>query len=85
LKVRDFFAQREAAKWEEKDIGISRAIIHNTRWWKPMMIPGRQGWQKNIREKLDSLSANSKRFIQKLNDQHVSPSGDIGITDQSDN
>ena len=71
FKVRDFFAQSESRKWEEKDAPISKAILQNTRWWKPMLNSGRQNWQKKAKAKLDQLSAQSKKYIQKLNDQFL--------------
>ena len=85
LKVRDFFAQRISEKWMQKDPSIAKAILHNTRWWKPMMLHGRQNWQKGVKDSLNSLSASSKKFIQRLNDQFVSPSGDLGTDTKSGN
>jgi len=71
IKVRGFFADRLARKWAEKDPSISKAILYNTIWWKPMLGTNRQGWQKKIKEKLDLLSARSKSSIRKLNDQFI--------------
>lgn len=74
LKVRSFFATKTYKKWEGKDLYIAKALIHNTHWWKPMIGPGMRGWQKKSKAKLNELVAQSKRAIQKLNDQHVSSS-----------
>jgi hypothetical protein len=75
IKARSFFAQREAKKWEEKDPSIAKAVMHNTQWWKPIFGLGRRGWHKETKVKLDMLISQTKRAIQKLNDQFVSPSG----------
>jgi len=72
LKVRNFYAAKASKKWEEKDSSIAKALMHNTQWWKPMFAAGMRGWQKKNIAKLNELIAQSKRAIQKLNDQHVS-------------
>ena len=72
LKVRNFYAAKASKKWEEKDTSIAKALMHNTLWWKPMFASGMRGWQKKNIDKLNELIAQSKRAIQKLNDQHVS-------------
>ncbi len=72
LKVRNFFALKASKKWERKDSAISKALMHNTQWWKPMFASGMRGWQKKNITKLNELTAQSKRAIQKLNDQHIS-------------
>jgi hypothetical protein len=72
MKVRSFFAQREAKKWQEKDISISKAIMHNTKWWRPVFGFGRN-WHKKTKVKLDLLMTQGREAIQKLNDQFVSP------------
>ena len=74
IKVRNFFAERLAKRWKEKDPSMAKAILHNTRWWKPLLNAGRQGWQNRTKSKLDILAAESKKSIRKLNDQFlVSP------------
>ncbi len=75
IKARSFFARREVKKWQEKDPAIAKAIMHNTQWWKPILGSGRRGWHKQTKAKLDTLISQTKRAIQKLNDQFVSPSG----------
>ena len=72
LKARSFFAQRAAKKWQEKDISISKAILHNTKWWRPTFGFGRN-WHKKTKAKLDLLMTEGREAIQKLNDQFVSP------------
>jgi len=72
LKVRNFYAAKASKKWEEKDTSIAKALMHNTQWWKPMFASGMRGWQKKNIAKLNELITQSKRAIQKLNDQHVS-------------
>jgi hypothetical protein len=76
MKARSFFAQRTAKKWEEKDISISKAIMHNTKWWRTTFGFGRN-WHKNTKAKLDLLMTQGKELIQKLNDQFVSASADV--------
>ncbi|MEA3417978.1 MAG: dynamin family protein [Campylobacterota bacterium] len=75
LKVRGFFARKEANRWKEKDIAISKAIMHNTRWWHSMFGLNKQGWHNRTKAKLDRIMTQSREAIQKLNDQFVSPSG----------
>jgi hypothetical protein len=75
LKVRRFFARKEANRWKEKDITISKAILHNTRWWYSMFGLNKRGWHNRTKAKLDQIMTQSREAIQKLNDQFVSPSG----------
>ena len=74
-KIRSFFARKEAKKWEEKDIDISKAIIHNTRWWKSIFGFGGRNWHRGTKVKLNTLMTQGREAIQKLNDQFVSASG----------
>ncbi|MEA3434703.1 MAG: dynamin family protein, partial [Campylobacterota bacterium] len=76
LKARGFFARSAAKKWEEKDISISKAIMHNTKWWRPTFGFGRN-WHKNTKAKLDQLMTEGRKSIQKLNDQFVSSSATV--------
>jgi hypothetical protein len=71
LKARSFFAHKISKKWREKDSSISKAILHNTKWWRTIFGFGRN-WHKNTKDKLDVLMAEGKQAIQKLNDQFVS-------------
>ncbi len=75
-KARSFFAHKEAKKWEETDIDISKAIMHNTRWWKSIFGFGGRNWHKGTKAKLDILMTQGREAIQKLNDQFVSASGE---------
>ena len=70
-KIQSFFAHKAAKSWEEKDPAVSNAILHNAGWWRALFGFG-AAWQKNSKKKLDTLSAKSKKIIQKLNDQFVS-------------
>jgi len=72
-KLRGFFAHREAKKWEEKDMGIAHAIYANTRWWKSIFSAKNSNWHNTTKNKLEFLMSESRRFIQKLNDQFISP------------
>ena len=72
MKARSFFAQRAAKKWKEKDISISKAIMHNTKWWRTTFGFG-ANWHKSTKAKLDELMTQGREAIQKLNDQFVSP------------
>jgi len=73
FKARAFFAERIAKKWEEKDIDISKAVLHNTKWWRTIFGFGRN-WHKSIKVKLDVLMTQGRESIQKLNDQFVASS-----------
>ena len=73
MKARSFFAQSASKKWKEKDISISKAIMHNTKWWRTTFGFGRN-WHKNTKVKLDELMTQGRKAIQKLNDQFVSSS-----------
>ncbi|RUM90084.1 MAG: dynamin family protein [Thermovibrio sp.] len=77
IKARSFFAHKEAKKWEGKDPEIASAITHQTRWWKSIFAFSGRGWQKKTKAKLDELIGQSKKSIQRLNDQFVSPSGTL--------
>jgi len=74
IKVGNFFAKRLARKFESKDVGIARAIVHNTTLFRSLFGFGKK-WHHNTVEQIDRLIAKSKESIQKLNDQYVSPSG----------
>lgn len=75
LKVRGFFARKEVKHWKEKNIAISKAIAHRTRWWHSMFGLNKRGWHNRTKAKLDQIMTQSREAIQKLNDQFVSPSG----------
>ena len=73
IKARSFFARSASKKWKEKDISISKAILHNTKWWRTTFGFGRN-WHKNTKAKLDLLMTQGREAIQKLNDQFVNSS-----------
>jgi hypothetical protein len=75
LKARAFFARRISKQWAEKDKAISKAIMHNTRWWRSIFGFGGRNWHKSTKGKLDVLMTQGREAIQRLNDQFVSPSG----------
>jgi GTPase Era involved in 16S rRNA processing len=75
FKIRAFFAKRLAKKWLDKDIAISKAIGHNTRWWYSIWGLNKREWKKGFKRQLNELMEQSRASIQKLNDQFVSPSG----------
>ncbi len=75
FKSRSFYAKKEAKKWEEIDINISKAITHNTVWWRSIFGFGGRNWHKGTKSKLDVLMTQGREAIQRLNDQFVSPSG----------
>ncbi|HHH37397.1 MAG TPA: hypothetical protein ENK77_02135 [Epsilonproteobacteria bacterium] len=72
-KLHGFFARRAAKQYKEKDPAIANAILHNTKWWRPIIGFG-TGWHKKTKSALDTLMSQSKEAIQKLNDQFVSTS-----------
>jgi len=70
-KARTFFANRLAKKWEEEDINMAQALRHNTLWWKRFFGAGGNHWHKGTKTKLQAIRDESKKLIQKLNDQHI--------------
>ncbi|SFV61959.1 FIG00807778: hypothetical protein [hydrothermal vent metagenome] len=70
-KARTYFAKSLASKWKEKDIAISKAITHNTTWWKLFFGAGGADWHKVTKTKLQDIIDEGKTLIQKLNDQHI--------------
>ena len=80
MKIRGFFARYESKAMAKKDISVSKAIIQNTRWFKPIFGLRKSAWQKNTKDKLTILMKQGRSAIQRLNDQFVSPSGD-GVAD----
>jgi len=81
VKAGNFFAKRAARKFEQKDPTISRAILHNTTFFRSLFGFGKK-WHHNTIEQIDKLIAKSKESIQKLNDQYVSPSGKQKMEEQ---
>ncbi len=75
VKAGNFFAIKEAKKWEDKDIAISKGILHNARWWKFMFGFSGRSWHKGTKAKLEVLMTQAREAIQKINDQFISPSG----------
>ncbi len=73
FKARSFFAAKIAKKWEEKDVDIAKAILHNTKWWRTIFGFGRN-WHKSTKDKLNVLMDQGRESIQKLNDQFVASS-----------
>ncbi|SFV53252.1 FIG00807778: hypothetical protein [hydrothermal vent metagenome] len=79
MKIRGFFARYESKAMAKRDMAVSKAIIHNTRWFKSMFGLKKSGWHKRTKDQLAILMKQSREAIQKLNDQFVSPSGDNDI------
>ena len=76
FSLRKFFARRAAKKYAESDPDMERAILKNTRWWRPLFAPTLKSWGQNERRAMDDLVEKSKIAIQGLNDQFISPSGE---------
>ena len=76
FKIRGFFAYFEAKKYHNEDKLISNAILNNTKWYIPMFVAKSKKWTSRSVDRLDDISTQVKLFIQKLNDQFISPSGD---------
>ncbi len=74
-KVRSFFANRAAKKYKDIDNSISKAILHNTKWWRTSFGFGRN-WHKGTKNRLDILMSDGKKAIQKLNDQFLNSSNE---------
>ena len=74
-KIRGWFAGRMVKKWMDRDEDITHSMMIYTKGWKSLMRVALPSWSRSKIEALDALVAQSKRSIQKLNDQFVSPSG----------
>ncbi len=75
FKARKFYANLEIKRWAKRDKTISKAVEHNTKWFKPILRVLSKGWSQNIINKLDGIIEYSRLAIRKLNDQFVSPAG----------
>ena len=62
-------------------LSISKAIMHNTKWWRPTFGFG-HNWHKKTKAKLDLLMTEGRKSIQKLNDQFVSSSAAANEKDE---
>jgi GTPase Era involved in 16S rRNA processing len=71
MKFRKLFAKSMAKKYHEEDPEMANAILHNTQWWKLPFGVGGLSWHKRTKSKLEAIIDESKRLIQKLNDQHI--------------
>ncbi len=77
FKVRNFVGRRIFRKLEAGDPALAQAFLRNTRWYRPMCRAAMSGWIKRAQNRLEEVIGRSKRSIQKLNDQFVSPSGRV--------
>ncbi len=75
FKVRNFVGKRVYRKLEAQDHAVATAFKHNTRWWYPLARARFSGWIGLSQKRLEGVIAESKKAIQRLNDQFVSPSG----------
>ena len=75
IKLRDIFAKFDANRWMKKDKSIANAILYNTKWWKPLFGHNSSKWSLKHSTKLDLLMSDARTYIQKLNDQFISPAG----------
>ena len=62
-------------KWMKKDEDIARSLMRYAKGWRSLIRPILPNWGKTKIDALNALITESKRSIQKLNDQFVSPSG----------
>ena len=76
FKIKSIFASVISKSWKDKDINISKAITHNTKWWRPIFGYGSSKWGDKSVKRLEILMKESRSYIQKLNDQFISPLGD---------
>ncbi len=77
FKVRNFIGRRVFRKLEVSDKELASAFRHNTRWYRPLVRARMEGWIKRARRDLEEVISESKKAIQRLNDQFVSPSGSL--------
>jgi len=75
FNIRAALGRREMKKWADNDSAVAQAIVHNTKWFRPLLFTWGKGWKRRITDKLDSIMDDSRDAIRKLNDQFVSPSG----------
>jgi len=77
FKIRKIYANLEIKRWVEKDYRLSCAIEYNTKWFRPIF----RVWSKNLKvkvvNKLEKIVDFSRAAIRRLNDQFVSPAGDL--------
>ncbi len=67
FQIKSWLSAKMASRLEEKS--LQNAFTKQTRWYKPYLFAGID--TKKIEQKLQSLIASSKNFIQKLNDQYI--------------
>ena len=77
FKVRNFVGRRIFRKLLAGDPALAQAFAHNTRWYRPLIRARMDGWIKRAQRELENVVAESKKAIQRLNDQFVSPSGSL--------
>jgi GTPase SAR1 family protein len=78
-----YFIRNKVAKWEVNrwmliDPMVGRALAYNNRFWRGMFPKTPRGWGRRTRKGIDNIATQSKRLIQKLNDQFADPSGQKG-------
>ncbi len=74
-KIRGWIARSMAKKWMKKDEESARSLMIYAKGWKSLLRVVLPGWSSAKTKALTALVTESKRSIQKLNDQFVSPSG----------
>ncbi len=67
FQLKSWLSAKMASRIEEKS--LQNAFAKQTRWYKPYLLAGIN--TQKIEERLQSLIASSKNFIQKLNDQYI--------------
>ncbi len=77
FKVRGFVARRIYRKLAAEHRDLAAAFLHNTRWYRPLLRARMGGWVKRAQRRLEAVIDESKKAIQRLNDQYVSPSGRV--------
>jgi len=68
---RKTMAKREAKKYSKEDPDLARAIDSNTNWLTPLFSHRLKRWNRRNLRILSELAKDSKRTIQKLNDQYI--------------
>lgn len=77
FNVKSLLSRAEMKKWQKSDPAVAQAVAKNTKWYSFMLTASGKGWQRRILGKLEDVMKHSKNAIRKLNDQFVSPSGEI--------
>ncbi len=61
---------------EEDSAQLTGAFRKSTRWWRPLLMKTPSGWGNRSQEELNKVLDDANRYVQSLNDQFTTPSGE---------